>query len=209
MKILLIDNYDSFTYNLYQMLGELLEKQRYLHKLDDYELKVVRNDAMSLAQIKAYNPARIILSPGAGNPDDDAYFGVGKQVILQLGQQIPILGVCLGMQGIVAAFGGEVVPSPLPMHGKVSCIAHNNTSVFAGLPSKLNVMRYHSLHAKSQTLPKCLAVTAVVGEEFNLKQPLEIMGIRHIEYPIHGLQFHPESFASEAGEELLAQFLFA
>ncbi len=209
MKILLIDNYDSFTYNLYQILGELLEKQQHLQQLKGYELKVVRNDELSLAQIKAYQPERIILSPGAGNPNDEAYFGVCKQVILQLGASIPILGVCLGMQGIVAAFGGEIVASKVPMHGKVSCITHNNSDLFKGLPHQLNIMRYHSLQAEPSTLPECLAVTAMVGERFKLAEDMEIMGIRHTQYPIYGLQFHPESFASEAGEELLGQFLFA
>lgn len=216
MNILIIDNYDSFTYNLYQMIGEIAQSQQSQSNLEHYNIQVVRNDEMSLSQIKQQQPDRIILSPGPGNPEDDAYFGIGKQVINELGSQIPILGVCLGMQGIVSAFGGRIKASKLPMHGKISAITHNGQSIFSDLPHQLDMMRYHSLQADISTLPECLEVTAIVGElsqdEFKTQVDkacdVEIMAIRHKNQPIHGVQFHPESFASEAGRDLIRSFLF-
>lgn len=216
MNILIIDNYDSFTYNLYQMIGELAEKRRNQGLIANYKIEVVRNDKISLEDIKSRKPDRIILSPGPGNPEDEAYFGIGKKIIKELGQATPILGVCLGMQGIVSAFGGRITAAKLPMHGKVSTITHTNQSVFAGLPIHLDMMRYHSLCADTQSLPECLKVTAIVGEysqeqfmeQIKGSNPIEIMGIKHKEHPIHGVQFHPESFASEAGADLVSHFLF-
>lgn len=216
MNILIIDNYDSFTYNLYQMIGELVQKKRHKSAITEDKIEVFRNDEITLEEIKQHHPDRIILSPGPGNPEDEHYFGIGKQIIQTLGKDIPILGVCLGMQGIVAAFGGKIKPSKLPMHGKVSCITHNQQSVFRTLPPHLDMMRYHSLEADPCSLPECLQITAIVGEhdpntfiqQTKQSKDIEIMGIQHKDYPIHGVQFHPESFASEAGEYLLSTFLF-
>lgn len=216
MNILIIDNYDSFTYNLYQMIGELAEKKRNQGLIANYQIDVVRNDEIDLEEIKGRKTDRIILSPGPGNPEDEAYFGIGKQIIKELGRVTPILGVCLGMQGIASAFGGRITSAKLPMHGKISTITHTNQSVFAGLPVHLDMMRYHSLKADAQSLPKCLEVTAIAGEytqeqlieQIKSSNEIEIMGIKHKEYPIHGVQFHPESFASEAGEDLINRFLF-
>lgn len=190
MRTLIIDNYDSFTFNLYQYVGELDERPL-----------VYRNDALTLEQVKALAPERIIISPGPGSPENPDYFGVCKQVILELGQYIPILGVCLGHQGIIHAFGGKVVRSPQPMHGKVSPIEHDGRGVFQDIPRRIEVMRYHSLVGEPTSLPACLEVTA---------QTLEgdiIMGVRHRELPIHGIQFHPESIGTQTGKQMLRNFL--
>lgn len=218
MKVLIIDNYDSFTYNLYQFVGELLQSQRDSGQLAQFELLVKRNDELSFDQVAALQPDRIIISPGPGSPDDPAYFGVCAEVIAKLGPKIPLLGVCLGMQGICHVFGGRVVKARLPMHGKISPIAHDHSSVFANTPNPLEIMRYHSLVAEPESLPECLRVTAVVGElaatDFDDPKRIrqggnfEIMGVRHRQFPIHGIQFHPESFATEAGKELVANFLW-
>lgn len=208
MKVLIIDNYDSFTYNLYQFIGEILSAK------DDnnFELIVKRNDEISLEQVKALKADRIIISPGPGSPDDETYFGVCAQVIKELGSSTPILGVCLGMQGIVHVFGGKIVKAQLPMHGKLSPIAHNGENVFKSIPQELDIMRYHSLVAENESLPDCLELTAYIadGESFEakLKPGMEIMGVRHKQFPIFGIQFHPESFASEGGKEMIENFLF-
>lgn len=219
MKVYIIDNYDSFTYNLYQFIGEILSSAKLTGDIDDFDIVVKRNDQVSLAQIEAAKPDRIIISPGPGSPDDPEYFGVCAEVIRELGPKIPLLGVCLGMQGIVHVFGGKVVKAPLPMHGKISPISHNGEGVFKNTPDQLEIMRYHSLIAESESLPECLEVTAAVGElcheDFNdiarIHQGgrFEIMGVKHREYPIHGIQFHPESFATEGGKELISNFLFS
>lgn len=216
MKVLIIDNYDSFTYNLYQYVGEILSSAR--GQGSGFQITVKRNDELSFEQIQDLKADRIIISPGPGSPEDPAYFGVCGQVITQIGPTTPLLGVCLGMQGIVHAFGGRIVQAPLPMHGKISPITHNGRSVFRGVPDNLEVMRYHSLMAEAASLPDCLTVTAAVGdvrpqdfdrlECINKGGDFEIMGIQHREYPIHGIQFHPESFATEGGKELLQNFLF-
>lgn len=157
MRILIIDNYDSFTYNLYQVLGELLnEKQK------PFVLDVFRNDKITLDHIKKRKYDKIVLSPGPGDPSDRAYFGVCANVLTQLGKKIPVLGVCLGMQGMAYYFGGKVVRAKLPMHGKTSIIAHDGKGIFKGLPQGLEVMRYHSLVADPKTLPDCLEISAVV-----------------------------------------------
>ncbi|MEX1216689.1 aminodeoxychorismate/anthranilate synthase component II [Saccharospirillum sp.] len=218
MKILIIDNYDSFTYNLYQFIGEILTSAKNRGTVEKFEILVHRNDQISFADIVAMAPDRIIISPGPGSPDDERYFGVCAEVIEKLGRTTPLLGVCLGMQGIVHVFGGQVVKAPLPMHGKISPVTHNGQSVFRGVPDQLEVMRYHSLIAAAETLPECLMVTAAVGElnaaDFNDRERLneggnfELMGVKHRDYPIHGIQFHPESFATEGGKELIANFLF-
>ena len=196
MKILILDNYDSFTYNLYQYVGELLSSSK-----EPFTLDVVRNDAVTLDEIQERKYDRIIISPGPGDPSDKKYFGVCSGVITQLGKTTPVLGVCLGMQGIAHYFGGRVVRATLPMHGKTSIIQHDGKGVFAGLPQGLEVMRYHSLIADAASLPACLEVSARAGDTG------EIMGLRHREYPIEGIQFHPESFATQGGHEMLKNFL--
>ena len=184
--ILLIDNYDSFTYNLYQYLEEL-----------GFSTEVVRNDEVTLAQIKKQKPEAIILSPGPGNPDSA---GVTLEVIKNLKGRFPILGVCLGHQAIGQAFGGTVVRAPKLMHGKTSLIRHKNKGVFAGLPNPFRGMRYHSLMVDKKKFPKELEITAQSSDGI-------IMGLRHKRFAIEGVQFHPESFATEDGKRLLLNFL--
>lgn len=208
MKVYIVDNYDSFTYNLYQFVGEVLSNEVSLGNIEDFEILVKRNNEVTLDDIIAEKPDRIIISPGPGSPDDEAYFGVCAQVIKELGQSTPLLGVCLGMQGIVHVFGGQVVKAPLPMHGKISPINHSGTGVFKGIPDQLEVMRYHSLIADDTSMPDCLTVTATVGGEANGEaETFEVMGVQHKQYPIQGIQFHPESFATEGGKELIRNFL--
>ena len=196
MKILIIDNFDSFTYNLYQLVGEVLGE-----RLQTFEIDVVRNNALSVRQIAERNYDRIIISPGPGKPSDKKYFGVCSAVLKSISKTIPTLGVCLGMQGIAYVYGGRVRPAKKPMHGKSSIISHDGRGVFAGLPQKIEVMRYHSLVVVS--LPKVLAVTARAYPGQG-----DVMGLRHREYPIEGIQFHPESFATEGGKVILKNFLF-
>lgn len=197
MKILIIDNYDSFTYNLYQYVGEILTSKDIKFTLD-----VVRNDVITLKEIRNKKYEKIIISPGPGDPSDSSYFGVCSEVLTKLGKKTPILGVCLGMQGMAYYFGGRVVRAKQPMHGKTSTIEHDEQGAFKGLPQNLEVMRYHSLVAERQTLPECLKITA------ESRDTKEIMGLRHRTYPIEGIQFHPESFATEGGKEILTNFLF-
>ncbi len=212
MNVLIIDNYDSFTFNLYQYIGEILQT------MDDSQAAnviVKRNNEITLADVQAMDLDRIIISPGPGAPDDPAYFGVCSEVIEVMGKTTPLLGVCLGMQGIAHVFGGDVVRANLPMHGKVSSIRHDSAGVFRGLPQELEIMRYHSLMVKADTLPECLAVTAVVANDDHAALSLsksglagdEIMGLHHKDYPIQGVQFHPESFATEGAKRLLTNFL--
>ena len=197
MKILLIDNYDSFTFNLYQMVGNIFDSVGEALTLD-----VVRNDKITVEEIKERKYDRIIISPGPGDPADHAYFGVCGEVIREVGPDVPLLGVCLGMQGIANEFGGKVVRAENKMHGKISKIEHDEKGIFVGLPQKLEVMRYHSLIVEKSSLPDCLEISAqAIGEE------KEIMGLRHKEYPICGVQFHPESFVTEGGEKMLKNFL--
>ncbi|MEQ1896324.1 MAG: aminodeoxychorismate/anthranilate synthase component II [Vicinamibacterales bacterium] len=185
--ILVIDNYDSFTYNLVQYLGELGE-----------ELAVYRNDALSLDAIVAMQPARILISPGPGRPEDA---GVSLQVITQLGATTPILGVCLGHQAIGVAYGGIVRRANRPMHGKTSRIVHGGASVFGGLPSPFEAGRYHSLVVADEQLPAELEVTARTEDDGT------IMGLRHRTFPVHGVQFHPESVLTPDGKQILRNFL--
>ena len=199
MKILIIDNYDSFTFNLFQYVGELLKAQE-----KPFVLDVKRNDEITLNQIKRANYDRIIISPGPGDPSDPAYFGVCAEVLTVIGKKTPVLGVCLGMQGMAHYFGGKVVRARLPMHGKTSIISHDGKGVFKNLPQHLEVMRYHSLVAELESLPDALEVTAYVNDNQH-----EIMGLRHKKYPVEGIQFHPESFATEAGKSMISNFLFA
>ena len=214
MNVLIIDNYDSFTFNLYQYVGEILHTE--LSQVQgNPKVSVKRNNEVTLEDIKSQNYDRIIISPGPGSPEDPAYFGVCSEVIKELGPSIPLLGVCLGMQGIAHVFGGDVVRAGVPMHGKTSPIRHDAQGVYKGLPQDIEIMRYHSLMVKADTLPECLEVTAVVSnEQFEnvslidcVNKGEEIMGIRHKQFPIQGVQFHPESFATEGAKRLLANFL--
>jgi anthranilate synthase component 2 len=184
--LLMIDNYDSFTYNLVQYFGELGE-----------DVRVYRNDAITLEEIAALNPARIVISPGPCSP---AEAGISVATIKEFAGKIPILGVCLGHQGIGAAFGGDIVHARQLMHGKTSDVHHNNVGVFRGLPNPLRVTRYHSLAIKRETLPDCLEITAWVDDG-------EIMGVRHKTLAVEGVQFHPESILTERGHDLLKNFL--
>lgn len=195
MKVLIIDNYDSFTYNLYQYVAELLEEK-------NSTLEVYRNDEISLSKIIKKNYDRIIISPGPGHPADPEYFGVCSEVLANLSKEIPTLGVCLGMQGMATVFGGKVIRAKVPMHGKTSIIEHDQKGVFKDLPKRISGMRYHSLIVDKKTLPDCLEISAI---SLDTK---EIMGLRHKEYPIEGIQFHPESFATEGGIQMIANFLF-
>ncbi|MCC3344436.1 anthranilate synthase component II [Psychrobacter sanguinis] len=214
MNVLIIDNYDSFTFNLYQYVGEILHTEL-SQAQGNPKVRVKRNNEVTLENIKSQNYDRIIISPGPGSPEDPAYFGVCSEVIKELGPSIPLLGVCLGMQGIAHVFGGDVVRAGVPMHGKTSPIRHDGQGVYKGLPQDIEIMRYHSLMVKADTLPECLEVTAVVSNEQFENDSLidcvnkgeEIMGIRHKQFPIQGVQFHPESFATEGAKRLLANFL--
>ena len=191
--LLVLDNYDSFTYNLVQYLGELAAD----HPLAA-DLRVERNDALNLEAIKDLNPAAILISPGPGDPYQA---GVCLEVIQQLGASVPILGVCLGHQCLAQAFGGRVVRAPQLMHGKTSPVHHNNGGVFAGLPDPLTATRYHSLIAERSSLPECLEVTAWLEDG-------TIMGLKHRQHhALQGVQFHPESVLTQAGHQLLANFL--
>ena len=189
--ILMIDNYDSFTYNLVQYLGELGQ-----------DVRVARNDELSLEQIRELAPDRIVISPGPGTPDQA---GVSLELITKLGAQIPILGVCLGHQSIGQAFGGKVVRAGQIMHGKTSMIHHTGKGVFAGLPNPFEATRYHSLVVEKSTLPQCLEVTAWTQNADGGID--EIMGLRHKTLAIEGVQFHPESILTQHGHDLLGNFL--
>ena len=172
-----------------------------MDKNKDFTLDVIRNDEITSNEIKEMRYDKIIISPGPGNPSDSAYFGVCADILTKLGKTTPVLGVCLGMQGMAHCFGGKVMRAKVPMHGKTSIIKHDSFGVFRNLPQDLEVMRYHSLIADKATLPACLKVTAVALDT------KEIMGLRHTTFPIEGIQFHPESFATEGGKVLLTNFL--
>lgn len=192
-KILMIDNYDSFTYNLVQYLGEL-----------GAEVAVHRNDAIDIATIERLAPERIVISPGPCTPNEA---GVSLEVIRHFAGQLPILGVCLGHQAIGQAFGGDVIHAKSVMHGKTSWVHHRDQGVFAGLPQPMEATRYHSLVLDAKTLPDCFEVTA--WTEYAEGGVEEIMGIRHRTLPIEGVQFHPESILTRAGHDLLRNFLNA
>lgn len=212
MNVLIIDNYDSFTFNLYQYIGEILQTMD-----SDKQANVIvkRNNEITLADVQAMSLDRIIISPGPGSPDDPAYFGICAEVIEVMGKTTPLLGVCLGMQGIAHVFGGDVIRASVPMHGKVSAIRHDGAGIYNDLPQHLEIMRYHSLMVQADTIPDCLTVTAVVANDEHNDLELtesalagdEIMGVQHKDYPIQGVQFHPESFATEGAKRLLTNFL--
>ncbi|MGP9545610.1 anthranilate synthase component II [Psychrobacter sp. AOP7-B1-25] len=212
MNVLIIDNYDSFTFNLYQYVGEILQT---LGSDKEASVIVKRNNEITLADVQAMNLNRIIISPGPGSPDDPAYFGICSEVIETLGKTVPLLGVCLGMQGIAHVFGGDVIRASVPMHGKVSSIRHDGAGIYQGLPQELEIMRYHSLVVKADTIPSCLTITSVVANDSRAELSFaesaltgdEVMGLAHKDYPIQGVQFHPESFATEGAKRLLSNFL--
>ena len=189
--LLMIDNYDSFTYNLVQYFGELGQ-----------EVRVVRNDALTVAEIAALKPQRIVISPGPCTPNEA---GVSLEVLEKLSGAVPILGVCLGHQSLGQAFGGEVVRARTIMHGKTSPIRHKGVGVFAGLPDPFEATRYHSLVVRRDTLPDCLEVTAWTENPDGSVD--EIMGLRHKTLPVEGVQFHPESILTQHGHDLLRNFL--
>jgi len=184
--ILMIDNYDSFTYNLVQYLGALGE-----------EVQVFRNDKISLEGIKKLRPAKILVSPGPGRPEDA---GISCAAIKECAGKIPLLGVCLGHQAIAYVYGGKIVEAKQLMHGKTSPIYHNNKEIFRGLPNPFVATRYHSLVVEKESLPACIEITAWTKEK-------EIMGLRHKQYPLWGVQFHPESILTKSGMALLANFI--
>lgn len=191
--IIVIDNYDSFTYNLVQYLGELGAELPVAS-----EVQVYRNDQISLAEIRQLQPAAVVISPGPGRPEDA---GISLELIKELGPTLPILGVCLGHQSIGQVFGGKIVSAPLLMHGKTSQVEHTGTGVFQGVESPMIATRYHSLVIEKQSCPEVLEITAWVEDG-------TIMGVRHREYPhIEGVQFHPESILTTSGKQLLRNFL--
>ncbi len=185
--ILILDNYDSFTYNLAQYIGA------------HTDVLVKRNDEITLAQIKKLRPKGIVISPGPGHPHNERDFGICGVVLKELSKTIPTLGVCLGHQGIVDQYGGNVVHAREPLHGKYSNVKHDGKGVFQGLPNPLRVVRYHSLIAERKSLPSDLVITAEADGE--------IMGVRHKTLPIEGVQFHPESIGTESGMKIIKNFL--
>jgi anthranilate synthase component 2 len=186
MKKLIIDNYDSFTYNLYHLIGGA---------------DIIRNDELTIDEIIDRKYSHIFISPGPGSPNNKKYFGVCSEVILRLGKRTPILGICLGMQGIWHSYGGSISKSKNKMHGKTSIIEHNSQYIFNNINRDFEAMRYHSLVVNKKSKPNCLDIIATS------KDDLEIMAIKHKRYPIYGIQFHPESFATEFGKEIIKNFL--
>jgi len=184
--LVMIDNYDSFTYNLVQYLGELGEV-----------IKVYRNDQVTVDEIEGQKPERIVISPGPRTPNEA---GISNEILRRFGGKVPILGVCLGHQCIGHVFGGEVVRAPRLMHGKTSMIQHDGKTIFAGLSNPFEATRYHSLIIRRETLPDCLEITAETDQG-------EIMGVRHKQHKIEGVQFHPESILTESGKDLLRNFV--
>jgi anthranilate synthase component 2 len=190
MKVLVIDNYDSFVYIIAQALGKLGTNPI-----------VYRNDEISLEQARRIEPDAIVISPGPGNPNDKRYFGVCSEIITKLGKNIPLLGVCLGHQGIIHCFGGRIIRAKNIMHGKTSLIVHDGISIFEGVKNPFEATRYHSLVGDPKTVPKELEVSAYSSDD------KEIMGIRHKRYPIEGIQFHPESILTKEGMKIFSNFL--
>ncbi len=248
MKVLIIDNFDSFTFNLYQIIGSLLSKEKGRGARlegESFEVTVKRNNEITVSQAQALQPDRILISPGPGQPSDPQYFGVCADIILNLGKTIPLMGVCLGMQGIAHCFGAKIEHAKLPMHGRISAIRHDGKGLYRELPQGLEAMRYHSLVVRPDSIPDCLVVTSLVFEglvfeglvfeglvseglvseglvsddllqkeaypdfsDLALHSDAEIMGLRHKDFPIEGIQFHPESFGTEGGTKILENFLF-
>ena len=190
MKVLVIDNYDSFVYNLVQYIGEL-----------GAETIVYRNDQVNLQELIKLKPDRIVISPGPGTPEDEKYFGVCTAILRNLSPKTPTLGVCLGHQGIIHVFGGKIIHAKKLMHGKTCTIKHNQKSIFTGVRNPFNATRYHSLAGERESIPACLQITAEAVDDG------EIMGICHTQYPIYGVQFHPESILCEDGKLIIKNFL--
>lgn len=190
MKFLIIDNYDSFVYNIAQYLGEL-----------GVDCEVIRNDKITIPQIKEKSYDAIIISPGPGTPEDKKYFGICSEVINTMGRDTPIFGVCLGHQGIIAAFGGKVTNAGCVRHGKTSPVNHTDTKLFNGVKNPFRATRYHSLVGDKTVIPDILEVTATAGDDG------EVMAIEHKEYLIQGVQFHPESIMTEDGKKILGNFV--
>jgi anthranilate synthase component II len=190
MKVLVIDNYDSFVYNLAQYVGEM-----------GGEPQVFRNDAITLAQVREMAPDRIIISPGPGHPADKRYFGVCEKVLQEVSPTVPTLGVCLGHQGIGTSYGAKVSSASRLMHGKTSRILHDGQGLFKGVKNPFEATRYHSLAIEKDDIPTDLSVTALSMDD------AEIMGVRHRKYPIEGVQFHPESIVTEEGKKMIRNFL--
>ena len=190
MRILVIDNYDSFVYNLVQYVGEL-----------GAEPLVYRNDEITLERAMKFHPDGIIISPGPGTPEDTRYFGVCTEILQTMSLKIPTLGVCLGHQGIISTFGGKIIHAKRLMHGKTSLIRHDGKRLFEGVENPFKATRYHSLVGDRETIPSCLEITAESIEDG------EIMGVRHVEYLIEGVQFHPESILTTHGKRIIRNFL--
>jgi anthranilate synthase/aminodeoxychorismate synthase-like glutamine amidotransferase len=190
VRVLVIDNYDSFVYNLVQYLGEL-----------GPEIVVYRNDEITIEQAKALNPDRIVISPGPGSPDNPRCFGVSRAILKQLSCRVPTLGVCLGHQGIISTFEGKVVSAKNLMHGKTSTIKHDSKGLFRGVQNPFLGTRYHSLAGEKDSIPSCLEISAVCVEDG------EVMAVRHRQFPIDGVQFHPESILCEDGKLIVGNFL--
>jgi len=191
VKVLVIDNYDSFVYNLVQYIGEL-----------GAEPIVYRNDELTLEKALRLKPDRIVISPGPGTPELSRYFGVCNLILKYVSPKTPTLGVCLGHQGIVHVFGGKIIRAKRLMHGKTSLIRHDGEGIFRGIKNPIRATRYHSLVADASTLPRCLKITAISLDDG------EVMGVRHNYYPIEGVQFHPESILTEDGRKILENFIY-
>jgi len=190
VRVLVIDNYDSFVYNLVQYVGEL-----------GGEPIVYRNDEITLRKAMKLNPNRIIISPGPGTSEDARYFGICSEILQNMSREISTLGVCLGHQGIISTFGGKIIRAKMLMHGKTSPIKHDGKGVFRRLQNPFEATRYHSLVGDRETIPQCLTITSEsIGDR-------EIMGVRHTEYPIEGVQFHPESILTRDGKRIMKNFL--
>jgi anthranilate synthase component 2 len=192
MKVLVIDNYDSFVYNLVQYIGE-----------QGGDPIVFRNDQISLEKALEIKPERIVISPGPGDPQNPRYFGVCSKILKKMSKEIPTLGVCLGHQGIISTYGGQVVRAGKVVHGKPSPIKHDGRVLYKGVENPLEATRYHSLVGNKDTMPQCLEVTAIALDDG------EIMGVRHKDYPIEGVQFHPESILTTPGKRIIANFMEA
>jgi anthranilate synthase component 2 len=190
MKVLVIDNYDSFVYNLVQYIGEMGAKT-----------SVYRNDQTCLQELINLKPDRIVLSPGPGTPEDEKYFGICKAILQTLSHNIPTLGVCLGHQGIIHTYGGKIVHAKKLVHGKTCTVKHDCSSLFSGVCNPFSAIRYHSLAGERASIPNCLQIIAETVDDG------EIMAVRHVKYPIFGVQFHPESILCQDGKKIIHNFL--
>jgi len=190
MRALVIDNYDSFVYNLVQYIGEL-----------GAETIVYRNDQVTIKQVEAIKPDRIVISPGPGTPEDVRYFGVCTQILQSISHSVPTLGVCLGHQGIIHAYGGKIIRAKRLMHGKTCSVKHDQKGIFTGVHNPFVATRYHSLVGERSSIPKCFEISAECVDDD------EIMAVRHLKFPINGVQFHPESILCEDGKLIIKNFL--